>query len=84
MLYEVITEWSPENTPGLYLLRNPSFPDKPLCIEIPFYDEQDKTVMAYAQVWMKLDVITSYSIHYTKLYDTFRKIKLYPDNIAAE
>jgi len=49
-------EWSPENTPGLYLLRNPSFPDKPLCIEIPFFDEQDKTVMAYAQVWMKLEV----------------------------
>ena len=49
-------EWSPENTPSLYLLKNPIYPDKPLCIEIPFFDQHDKTVMAYAQVWMKLEV----------------------------
>jgi glycogen phosphorylase len=50
------TEWSPENTPSLYLLKNPDYPDKPLCIEIPFYDQQDKTIMAFAQVWMKLEI----------------------------
>ena len=48
-------DWSPEKTPSLYLLKNPSYPDKPLCIEIPFFDEHDKTVMVYAQVWMKLE-----------------------------
>ncbi|MCJ7717332.1 MAG: hypothetical protein MUO54_12550, partial [Anaerolineales bacterium] len=49
-------DWSPEETPGLYLLKNPIYPDKPLFIEIPFFDGNDKTVMAYAQVWMKLEV----------------------------
>lgn len=49
-------EWHPENIPGLYLLRNPNYPEKPLFIEIPFFDGYDKTVMAYAQVWMKLEV----------------------------
>lgn len=48
-------EWSPEKTPSLYLLKNPNFPDKPLTIEIPFFDQNDKTVMTYAQVWMKLE-----------------------------
>jgi len=50
------TKWSPENTPSLYLLNNPNDPDKPLCIEIPFFDHQDKTIMAFAQVWMKLEI----------------------------
>ena len=50
------TEWSPENTPGLYLLKNSNYPEKPLIIEIPFFDDQGKTVMAYAQIWMKLEV----------------------------
>ena len=50
------TEWSPEKTPSLYLLKNPNYPDKPLIIEIPFFDGKGKTVMAYAQVWMKLEV----------------------------
>jgi starch phosphorylase len=49
-------DWSPEDTPGIYLLKNPKYPDKPLYIEIPFFDENDKTVMSYAQVWMKLEV----------------------------
>ncbi len=49
-------DWSPKNTPSLYLLKNPSYPDKPLLIEIPFFDGYDKTVMAYAQVWMKLEI----------------------------
>jgi starch phosphorylase len=50
------TQWSPESTPSLYLLKNPNDPDKPLCIEIPFFDHQDKTIMAFAQVWMKLEI----------------------------
>jgi starch phosphorylase len=50
------TEWSPEDTPGLYLLKNPEYPDKPLIIEIPFFDKQGKTIMAHAQIWMKLEV----------------------------
>jgi starch phosphorylase len=49
-------KWSPAEVPGLYLLKNPSYPDRPLQIEIPFFDERDKTVMAYAQVWMKLEI----------------------------
>jgi starch phosphorylase len=50
------TQWQPEETPGLYLLRNPDHPTRPLTIEIPFFDEIDETVMAYAQIWMKLEI----------------------------
>jgi starch phosphorylase len=50
------TEWQPEKTPGLYLLKNPAHPERPLIIEIPFFDEIDETVMAYAQIWMKLEI----------------------------
>jgi starch phosphorylase len=50
------TQWQPEKTPGLYLLKNPDHPERPLIIEIPFYDEIDETVMAYAQIWMKLEI----------------------------
>ena len=50
------TYWSPEDTPSLHLLKNPNYPDRPLVIEIPFFDRQEKTVMSYAQVWMKLEV----------------------------
>jgi starch phosphorylase len=50
------TEWNPESTPGLYLLRNPNYPERPLIIETPFYDKIEKTVMAYAQIWMKLEI----------------------------
>jgi len=49
-------EWSPKKTPSLYLLKNPDYPDKPLTLEIPFFDQHEQTVMAYAQVWMKLEV----------------------------
>ncbi|UCE94797.1 MAG: glycogen/starch/alpha-glucan phosphorylase, partial [Flavobacteriaceae bacterium] len=48
-------EWNPEDTPSLYLLKNPNFPDKPLIIEIPFISGKEKVDMAYAQVWMKLE-----------------------------
>jgi starch phosphorylase len=53
---DLSTDWSPQDTPSLYLLKNSNYPDKPLYIEIPFFDGHDKTVMAYAQVWMKLEV----------------------------
>ncbi|MDX1775846.1 MAG: alpha-glucan family phosphorylase [Desulfobulbales bacterium] len=50
------TEWSPQDTPGLYLLKNPDHPDKPLILEIPFFDGYNQAVMAYAQIWMKLEI----------------------------
>jgi starch phosphorylase len=49
-------EWSPEKTPCLYLLKKPGKPDKPLIIEIPFFDGQGKPIQAYAQIWMKLEI----------------------------
>jgi starch phosphorylase len=50
------TLWQPEKTPGLYLLRQPANPDIPLQIEVPFFDENNKTVMAYANIWLKLEI----------------------------
>jgi len=32
------TQWRPEETPHLYLLKDPADPQKPLQIEIPFFD----------------------------------------------
>ncbi|WP_457572894.1 alpha-glucan family phosphorylase [Desulfolithobacter sp.] len=49
------THWSPEETPTLFLLRDPDEPQKPLEIEVPFYNEYDQRTMARAQVWMKLE-----------------------------
>lgn len=49
-------EWHPEETPGLYLLRNPNNPEEPLQIQIPFFNEYDQETMASAQVWMKMEV----------------------------
>ena len=49
-------EWAPENTPSLYLLKHPNYPDKPLIIEIPFISGKEKVDMAYAQIWMKLEI----------------------------
>lgn len=50
------TDWSPENTPTLYLMKNPDFPDLPLEIEVPFYDEKDREVLAIARLWLKMEV----------------------------
>ncbi|MFH1217023.1 MAG: alpha-glucan family phosphorylase [Pseudomonadota bacterium] len=50
------TDWSPENTPTLYLMKNPDFPDLPLEIEVPFYDEKDREILAIARLWMKMEV----------------------------
>ncbi len=49
-------EWRPEDTPSLYLLRNPENPDEPLQIQIPFFNEYDQETIASAQVWMKMEV----------------------------
>lgn len=50
------TNWCPEDTPNLYLLRDPKDPDKPLQVEVPFYDRGAKKVIAYANLWLKLEV----------------------------
>ncbi len=49
-------DWNPEDTPGLYLLRDPQQPEKPLHIEVPFLNEYDQETVATAQVWMKIEV----------------------------
>ncbi len=48
--------WNPEQTPGLYLLKDPDLPGEPLQIQIPFFNEYDQETMATAQVWMKMEV----------------------------
>jgi len=48
-------DWRPEDTPGLYLLRDPQQPKNPLHIEIPFLNEYDQEIIAVAQVWMKIE-----------------------------
>lgn len=50
------TLWQPEKTPGLYLLHNPSNPEMPLQIEVPFFDKLQKAVLAYANIWLKLEI----------------------------
>lgn len=50
------TDWSPENTPSLYLMKNPDFPELPLEIEIPFFDENNKEVFAVARLWIKMEI----------------------------
>ncbi len=50
------TQWRPEETSNLYQLKDPSNPDIPLQIEIPFYERGDKKVSAYANLWMKMEV----------------------------
>ena len=52
-------DWRPEDTPGLYLLRDPQRPEKPLYIEVPFLNEYDQETVAMAQVWMKIEVSES-------------------------
>ena len=49
-------QWAPEKAPGLYLLRSPDDPSRPLTITVPFYDENDREVPAAARIWMKMEV----------------------------
>ena len=51
-----VVAWNPEETPGLYLLRDPENPDQPLHIQIPLFNEYDHEIIASAQVWMKMEV----------------------------
>ncbi len=51
-----IVAWDPEETPSLYLLKDPDNPEKPLQIQVPFFNEDDHETMASAQVWMKMEV----------------------------
>jgi glycogen phosphorylase len=52
-------EWHPEETPGLYLLRDPQEPDEVLHIEVPFLNEYDQETIAIARIWMKMEVSQS-------------------------
>ncbi len=49
-------DWQPEDTPGLYLLRDPQQSGKPLYIEVPFLNEYDQETIAIAQVWIKIEL----------------------------
>ncbi|MBU0482316.1 MAG: alpha-glucan family phosphorylase [Proteobacteria bacterium] len=48
--------WAPEDTPGIYLLHKAGSPDKPLEIEVPFYNHDDQLVMTYARLWLKMEI----------------------------
>ncbi len=50
------TDWSPEHTPSLYLIRDPKNPAVPLEIKIFFFDEHDNKTEAYARIWLKLEI----------------------------
>lgn len=50
------TDWQPENTPSLYLLKNPTNPELPLEIEIPFFDDHDRKTIAHARLWLKMEI----------------------------
>ncbi|MCX5876706.1 MAG: alpha-glucan family phosphorylase [Deltaproteobacteria bacterium] len=50
------SQWEPENTPGLYLLHDPESPTQPLTIEVPFYDLQGTRSVAYAHLWLKMEI----------------------------
>lgn len=50
------SQWEPENTPGLYLLHNPTSPTQPLTIEVPFYNLQGKQSVACARLWLKMEI----------------------------
>ncbi|MBU0663575.1 MAG: alpha-glucan family phosphorylase [Proteobacteria bacterium] len=49
-------KWQPEDTHGLYLLRDPQNHKKPLHIEIPFHNADDQMTVIKAQVWMKMEI----------------------------
>ena len=49
-------QWHPEATHGLYLLHEPKNPEKPLQIEVPFYNADNQITMIQAQIWMKMEI----------------------------
>lgn len=50
------SEWEPEKTPGIYLLKNPANPSEPIFIEVPFYDIHGNKSVACAQLWLKMEI----------------------------
>ncbi len=56
-----IDDWNPEETPGLYLLKDPENGGKPLTIEVPFFNEYDQETFAFAHVWMKMEINHSHN-----------------------
>lgn len=50
------TNWRPEETPSLYQLKDPNNPGMPLQIEVPFFDRGDRKTIAYANVWLKMEI----------------------------
>ena len=53
---DTVDTWKPEDTPGLYLLKDPDNHNEPLTIEVPFFNESDQETIAFAQVWMKMEI----------------------------
>ncbi|WP_136810045.1 alpha-glucan family phosphorylase [Desulfosediminicola flagellatus] len=51
-----VVDWHPEEVPGLYLLKDPEKPERPLIIEIPFFTRNQKEHIVPAQIWMKMEV----------------------------
>lgn len=51
-----IDSWNPEKTAGLYLLKDPENGGQPLTIEVPFLNEYDQETIAFAHVWMKMEI----------------------------
>ncbi len=50
------SDWFPEETPTLYLLKDPENSKNSLKIEVPFYGPHDKEEKAFAQLWLKMEV----------------------------
>lgn len=50
------SSWDPENTPGLYLLKDPNKKNKPLAIEVPFKAKNGGVVIAQAHLWLKMEI----------------------------
>ncbi|HIJ77865.1 MAG: alpha-glucan family phosphorylase [Desulfobulbaceae bacterium] len=50
------SDWQPENTPGLYLLKNPKNPAEPILIDVPFYDKNNVKCSAVAKIWIKMEI----------------------------
>jgi starch phosphorylase len=49
-------DWDPAKTPSIYLLHEENTPDVPLKIKVPFYDEKDREIEVYANIWLKMEI----------------------------
>ncbi|MBU0485596.1 MAG: alpha-glucan family phosphorylase [Proteobacteria bacterium] len=49
-------EWQPAETPLIYLLKDPKDQNKPLEIQVPFYNEDDNIVLTSAKLWLKMEI----------------------------